>query len=201
MASLKGPLFSLEAHGQVAQTVIYETHRGRPYAKAYGKPSKPASADQLTHRARIKALATTWRGLSVEDKATWATYCTDQTWNHYARFIDANTKHGSDQGTTITRWPPSAEPPIAGIMTDDTQETPTGLAGEYTITATYNAYPTYTRTSGDPRVLWYKSDENYYVASAAAGDPLYELSYSATERTSAFGPWLNNNGYAEFNPT
>jgi hypothetical protein len=192
MARLTGPLFSLDARGQLAKTAIYEKVNGTNYAKRYAKPNKPLSQAQINHRARVKALATTWRGLTAEDKATWATYCNDDTWNHYARFIDANTKRGSDQGTTITTWPPSEPPTYAATMTDDDPENPTGFAGNYTETTPYDARPTYTRTSPTSLIIfWFEDDNQWYMTTDPTPPNDNANEYGPGAGTTPEGTWTN----------
>ena len=78
MAYVTGPLHSLEASGQIAEEIIFQTYNGRTYAKAYAVPGntpgfnkmnqKPA---QLAVQAITKSLMQAWKTIAPADQATW----------------------------------------------------------------------------------------------------------------------------------
>ncbi len=73
MASVKGPLFSLDASGTVAGAVVFSKWKGRNYVRRHAVPSNPKSPGQLGVRAMMKFLSQYWTTLSANDKADWET--------------------------------------------------------------------------------------------------------------------------------
>lgn len=57
MAIVTGPLFSQEARGQFAKSVVYTRRRGQNLARSYVIPSNPNTADQVINRDYIAAMA------------------------------------------------------------------------------------------------------------------------------------------------
>lgn len=76
MAKVKGPLFSLEAHGNLASGLLqFRVDRGRAHVYKPQPPKRqnqqPASEKQATQRERFGIIKQIWAGLSPIEKAGW----------------------------------------------------------------------------------------------------------------------------------
>ena len=67
MAKLHGPLFSLDARGQLGKTLVYSIWKGLNYARKYAIPSNPNTAAQQTIRGYFSAAVAAYK---LEDQAT-----------------------------------------------------------------------------------------------------------------------------------
>lgn len=72
MASVKGPLLSMDASGSVASTITFAKWKGRNYVRELVKPSNPKTAGQVAVRAVLKFVTQTWASLSTVIKTRWA---------------------------------------------------------------------------------------------------------------------------------
>ena len=61
MAKVRAPLLSIEAHGALDESIIYQTIKGQPIAKAYAKPTYSGSVAQEAWRDEFRMLSTFWR--------------------------------------------------------------------------------------------------------------------------------------------
>ena len=73
MATVKGPLFSLDASGTVGGAVVFSKWKGRNYVRRHAIPSNPKADAQLSVRAMMRFLSQYWTSLSTSEKADWAT--------------------------------------------------------------------------------------------------------------------------------
>ncbi len=73
MASVKGPLFSLDASGTVGSAVVFSKWKGRNYVRRHAVPANPKSGVQVGTRAMMRFLAQAWTNLSAAEQLTWAT--------------------------------------------------------------------------------------------------------------------------------
>lgn len=76
MAKVKGPLFSLDARGQIAKSLVYMGWKGLKTVRQYVIPSNPNTADQQTQRNYFKAAVEEWHtdGFTEVDAAAWDLY-------------------------------------------------------------------------------------------------------------------------------
>ena len=65
MAKVKGPLFSLEASGSVAKTVVYSKWKGRQYVRQHTIPLNPQSTLQVNVRTAMTLLVAYWQTLAA----------------------------------------------------------------------------------------------------------------------------------------
>jgi len=56
MATVKGPLLSMDASGQIAKTQVYGSWKGIAYSRRYVVPSNPKSTEQTLTRNTFKFL-------------------------------------------------------------------------------------------------------------------------------------------------
>lgn len=71
MAKLKGPLFSVSAHGKLGRALSYSQRKGQALTRKYSYPKRAASLSQLTQRTIIGMLNAQWAAMSAADKDTW----------------------------------------------------------------------------------------------------------------------------------
>lgn len=67
MAKLHGPMFSLDARGQLGKAIVYSIWKGINYARKYVIPFNPKTTAQETIRGYFTAAVTAYR---AEDQAT-----------------------------------------------------------------------------------------------------------------------------------
>lgn len=72
MAKVKGPLFSLEASGALAKTIVFSIWKGRPYVRELVNPSNPSSAGQVAIRLILGGVAKAAKGVLTQLQDTGA---------------------------------------------------------------------------------------------------------------------------------
>lgn len=73
MAKVSGPLFSLQAGGQLAKTLVYSRWKGISDVRSYVIPANPRSAGQTTQRGYFGDAVDEWHtlGLTADDVEAW----------------------------------------------------------------------------------------------------------------------------------
>lgn len=73
MAKVSGPLFSLQAGGQLAKTLVYSRWKGISDVRSYVIPANPRSAGQTTQRGYFGDAVDAWHtlGLTADDVEAW----------------------------------------------------------------------------------------------------------------------------------
>jgi hypothetical protein len=71
MARTIGPLFSVDASGSVAKTIVFSKWKGRNYVRRHAYPAQPRSGKQVSMRAMLKFLTQTWAAIDPGDQAGW----------------------------------------------------------------------------------------------------------------------------------
>lgn len=76
MAKVKGPLFSLDARGQIAKTLVFMGWKGIATVRKYVIPANPNTAAQQTQRGYFKDAVAEWHtdGFSAIDVTAWNLY-------------------------------------------------------------------------------------------------------------------------------
>ena len=76
MAKVKGPLFSMDARGQIAKSLVYMGWKGLKTVRQYVIPSNPDTEDQQTQRNYFKAAVEEWHtdGFTELDAEAWDLY-------------------------------------------------------------------------------------------------------------------------------
>jgi len=67
MSKLQGPLFSLDARGQLGKALVYAIWKGMNYSRKYVIPANPSTTGQETIRGYFTTAVTAYR---AEDQAT-----------------------------------------------------------------------------------------------------------------------------------
>lgn len=66
-----GPLFSLDASGTIAKTIVASKWKGRNYMRRHVVPSNPRSDGQTANRAMMAFLSQYWVHMSAVNQALW----------------------------------------------------------------------------------------------------------------------------------
>lgn len=123
MASVKGPLFSLDASGSVGGAIVFSKWKGRNYVRRHAIPANPKSATQVGTRAMMRFLSQYWATLSGADQTTWETPAAVDNVSAFNAFI----------GYNMSRWGlfkyPAMAYPAAQVATAGTLGTPVCTAG------------------------------------------------------------------------
>lgn len=135
MATVKGPLFSLDASGSIGGSVVFAKWKGRNYVRRHAVPANPRSALQVGTRAMLRFLAQDWDGLSDAEKLTWATPAEPDNISTFNAFIRYN----------MSRWAlfkyPTQSYPAAEANTAATLDTPVCTAQVKSILAGFTVNP------------------------------------------------------------
>lgn len=74
MSKTVAPLLSFDARGQLGQTLVYSSWKGRAYARRYVIPANPQTAAQTLTRDVFKGLNSIWRFMPAAAQAAWNLY-------------------------------------------------------------------------------------------------------------------------------
>lgn len=76
MAKLKGPVFSLDARGNIGKTLVFLGWKGLKTVRSYVVPANPRSTGQVTQRNLFTAGVNQWHStdLTGADKIAWDVY-------------------------------------------------------------------------------------------------------------------------------
>jgi hypothetical protein len=90
MATLTGPLFSLQAAGAFGDTIIYERRKGTTYAKPYKVPTLTRYPSQRAVRAITRFLTKEWASANPVTHTTWLAPANAANLNPIAFFLKYN---------------------------------------------------------------------------------------------------------------
>lgn len=73
MATLKAPLLSLDARGQIGKAIVYSGWKGVKVARQHVTPANPNTAAQSTQRALVTSMVSAWKNYFTdsEGRAAW----------------------------------------------------------------------------------------------------------------------------------
>jgi len=115
MATVKGPLFSIDASGTVGGAIVYSTWKGRSYVRSHAVPANPRTAGQLSVRAMMQFLTQFWASLSAVQQATWETRAAVTNISPFNAYIQYNMlRWGTDQVPGQTD--PAEAGDVAGVI-------------------------------------------------------------------------------------
>lgn len=127
MATVKGPLFSIDASGTVGGAVVFSKWKGRNYVRRHAVPANPKSGGQLSVRAMMKFLSQYWSSLSTSDKADWEPRASVTSISPFNAHVAYN----------MSRWgvnsPPTQLDPATEIATPGTIANEAATAGSRSI--------------------------------------------------------------------
>ncbi len=90
MVKLNGPMFSMDARGKLADSIVFSIWKGRNYARALVTPSNPQSGPQTGLRSMLKFLSQEWTNLTPAEKADWLTRAQQTVISNFNAFVSYN---------------------------------------------------------------------------------------------------------------
>lgn len=131
-ALVNGPLFSLDASGQLGKALVYAKWKGRAYVREYVIPANPRSLAQQFQRGILAALTRWWAGTNATPRATWQALADAgnySTFNAFQKFnLDAETLGNYPQATAD----------LSGAAVAGVNAAPTGTGGVNTIAISHD---------------------------------------------------------------
>jgi len=100
MARVKGPLFSLEASGTVAKTIVYSKWKGRQYTRKHTIPYNPQSDKQVNCRTAVTLLVEHWQEKDEATQTVWNTFAKFFQLSGFNSFVGRGQKEYVEQLTT-----------------------------------------------------------------------------------------------------
>ena len=92
MVKLAGPLFSLEASGQLGDALVFSKWKGRPYAREKVTPANPRSGGQVGVRSMLKFLSQFWASLDTATQGDWAARAEDMVVSPFNAYVSYNQR-------------------------------------------------------------------------------------------------------------
>ncbi len=90
MVKLNGPMFSMDARGKLADSIVFSIWKGRNYARALVTPSNPQSGPQTGLRSMLKFLSQQWTNLSAAEQADWLTRAQQTVISNFNAYVSYN---------------------------------------------------------------------------------------------------------------
>lgn len=90
MATVKGPLFSLDAAGQIGKALVYNTWKGRSYVREWVNPTNPNDIAQTFQRGIFAALSTWWDGIAEAQRIEWNALADANRYSPFNAFMAFN---------------------------------------------------------------------------------------------------------------
>ncbi len=109
MATVKGPLFSLEASGTLGGAVVYSTWKGRSYVRRHVVPANPKAVGQISMRAMLRFLSQAWQYLSDADRADWDTLAAITNISPFNAFLGYNQRRWGINTFPSKQYPATEE--------------------------------------------------------------------------------------------
>jgi|WetSurMetagenome_2_1015567.scaffolds.fasta_scaffold18656_4 hypothetical protein len=198
MAVVEGPLHSETASGQFAKTTIYQTYRGKSYAKKYAVPGNTPgfdkmnqSAAQLTHQAQFVLIAAAWSAASEINKATWAPIALRDRITRYAAYTRENWRRVLSGRAVTVVWTSDNEKVTAATVINGTPAASVNVLGAYYVATTYNNLPVYYRVLDDAYIIWNGIPTWFLTTPPNLGQQvdLYYRNGSFEGEYGAYGEW------------
>ena len=192
MARVNAPLLSFGAAGQIGDTLVYASWKGRPYSRRYVIPANPRTAAQTQTRNTFRYLSRLFQYLPSTATAAWNLYGDTNRFTALNGFIKQNLSvlRGSG-GINDMVMSPSAN---SGLIGQDLQLTPTASGVDINITApelpegwTIDGATGMAIRNVDP-----DTSEEYDVATATVANAPYDMSINGLETGSEYlvGAWF-----------
>ncbi len=118
MATVTGPLLSLEASGKLGGAIVFGKWKGRPTVRSLVIPANPQSPAQTGQRAMMDFLGPSWAPMTAGDKATWQSRADEGQFSPFNAFTQFNLRRWV-QFTDPMRTPTQAAGtnPVLGALT------------------------------------------------------------------------------------
>lgn len=91
MAKVQGPLLSMGGSGQIGQSQVYATWKGRPYVRRYVIPANPQTTEQTKTRTVFSLLNDLWRLAPSAFVAPWTSFAQGKVLTNRNAFLSKNT--------------------------------------------------------------------------------------------------------------
>jgi len=105
MVKLAGPCMSLDASGQLGETLVFSKWKGRNYARKFVVPANPKSAGQTGLRAMFKFLSQAWASLTAGNKATWEELAAANSYSTFNAYMEKNMERWRTYESPTQEWP------------------------------------------------------------------------------------------------
>lgn len=118
MATVKGPLFSVDASGQLAGAIVFTSWKGRNVVRRHAVPSNPKSGGQLSIRAMMTFLSQYWVSLTAGEQADWDDRAAAENISPFNAFCSYNLERW---GTNLapSKEHPALESDTAGTIANE----------------------------------------------------------------------------------
>lgn len=116
MARVSGPLLSLSASGTIANTLVYASWKGRPYARTHVIPTNPKTAAQVAVRSMLKFLSQYWTSEADLEKASFETLSEAANVSPFNSYVGYNQSRFRDFHGPAQTYP-AAETATPGTVT------------------------------------------------------------------------------------
>lgn len=73
MAKVRGPLYSIDARGVIADAMVFGGWKGIPWVREQFYPQQPRTVDQVAIRTIFTQAVTRWHDLTDAQKTGWQT--------------------------------------------------------------------------------------------------------------------------------
>ncbi len=118
MATVKGPLFSLDASGTVGGAIVFSKWKGRNYVRRHAIPANPHADAQLSVRAMMRFLTQFWTNFSTSEKADWETRASITNISPFNAFVGYNMDRWGRE-TYPSQQDPADESDVAGTIANE----------------------------------------------------------------------------------
>lgn len=83
MAKVQGPLFSVDARGKIADSLVFMGWRGLKTVRSYAIPSNPNTPDQIRVRNNFTMATKLWSRLTGRDQNAWRAFASGNQYSGY----------------------------------------------------------------------------------------------------------------------
>jgi hypothetical protein len=171
MALVKGPLFSVSAHGTLSKTITFRSSARGTVARKYAKPSGLPSIAQSAIRSQTKTLMQLWPSLTLDQKNSWLPLAIRDSVSLINSFLKYNYYLLSIGQPTSDVYPPVSTPPTLKLYASPGYPLPNpDLTGVYTEIGTYNDELLFSRTDPFLSYLWYW-EGTWFIGLEVVDDP------------------------------
>lgn len=91
MALSTGPLFSLDARGQIGKAIVFSIWKGVNYVRRWTVPQNPQSADQVVVRTILTDGSQKWKDGTITsgDKLLWNAFAVGKPFSGFNAYMKA----------------------------------------------------------------------------------------------------------------
>lgn len=87
MAKVQGPLFSVDASGKFADSLVFGSWRGIKTVRSYAIPSNPNTPEQMQVRDNFRRATQFWGMLTGKDQVAWRSSASGQEYSGYNNLV------------------------------------------------------------------------------------------------------------------